>query len=204
MIQSSSKRIASSPLSSEFHKKSRLGLTAEEVNHLNQNIRFLHTDSPQYAQWNVEDVTTRALAITLYYVASKLQDTSRASILDQSWLKPELGQECIDRLSAAEKQDLAFIWIEARDNGEWERFSDHRALRPSHSSLHHMSTQLHVALLQVETPTQQSDGPRAYARPSEDQEKGAFIDNHNITFPFVYFALQPPRNLGNTHSGAMP
>ena len=138
MSQSSAKRAASSPLSSEFDKKSRLGLTEEEVTDLNKCIRYWIEDFPHYAQLNAEDVSTRALAQALQQVAWKVLDTSRASTLDKSWLNAERGQERINLLSREVQLDLASIWVEARDKGEWERFANHRASRPSDRSLRHM------------------------------------------------------------------
>ncbi|KAF8226340.1 hypothetical protein L208DRAFT_369279 [Tricholoma matsutake] len=125
MLQSSGKRAASSPLGSEFDKKSRLGLTEEEVNDLNKRIRYWIRHFPQYALLNAEDVQTSALAMAFQQVALKVQDTSRASTLDKSWLDAEQGEERINLLPREVQLDLASIWVEARDKGEWERFANH-------------------------------------------------------------------------------
>jgi hypothetical protein len=176
MSQSSGKRAASSPLSSEFDKKSRLGLTEDEVNDLNESIRYWIQDYPQYALLNAEDVSTRALALAFQQVAIKLLYTSRATLLDKLWLDAKRGEKRINQLAREVQLDLASIWVEARDKGEWERFANHRALRPYDRFLRHMSTQFHVALLQVETPTSKYGGARAYARLRDDQAAGAFLE----------------------------
>jgi hypothetical protein len=180
MLQGSGKRAASSPLGSEFDKKSRLGLTEEEVNDLNKSVRYWMRNSPNYALLNAEDVPTSALALALREVALNMLDTARASTIDKRWLKAGHGEERLNLLSREVQLDLASIWVEARDKGEWERFADHRALRPSDHSLRQMSTQLDVALLQAETPIAESDGARAYARLHDDQVAGLFIQNENL------------------------
>ncbi|KAF8220347.1 hypothetical protein L208DRAFT_763667 [Tricholoma matsutake] len=81
---------------------------------------------------------------------NKLLDTSHASTLDKLWLDAKRGEECINLQSREMQLELASIWVEARDKGEWERFANH-------------------PLLQVETPTVESDGTRAYARLRDDQ-----------------------------------
>jgi hypothetical protein len=53
--------------------------------------------------------------------------------------------------------ELASIWVEFHDKLEWQRFANHRALRPSDHLLRQMSTQLHVALPQAEASTVESD-----------------------------------------------
>ena len=58
----------------------------------------------------------------------------------------------INGLSPEVQLELASIWVEARDEGEWERFMNHCALSPSESG--------YVALLQAEMPTVESDGAR--------------------------------------------
>jgi hypothetical protein len=175
MSQSSAKRPASSPLSSVFDKKPRLGLTEKEVNSLNSSLAFWIGTNPQYAQLNAEGVSKTVLALTLQQVSFKMQGISRTSTLNKLWLEIEHGLERISLLSREVQLDLASMWVEARDKGEWERFADHRALRPSYHSLRHISKQLRVALLQVETT---------------DQEAGAFMDNQNIISTFVL--LCPP------------
>jgi len=177
MSRSSGKRAASSPLSSEFGKKSRLGLTDEEVSDLNNNVRDWIRDFPHYALLNVEDVSTRALALTFQQVAFSVLDTARASTIDKSWLKVGRSEERINLLSREVQLDLASIWVGARDKGEWERFANHRALHPSDRSLCHMSKQFRAALLQVETATVEAGGARAYARLRDDQEAGTFIED---------------------------
>jgi hypothetical protein len=135
MLQSSGKRAASSPLGSEFDKKSRLGLAEEEVNDLDKNLRYWIRNSPHYALFDAENVPTSALAMTLQQVAFNILDTARASTIDKCWLKAGNGEERINLLSRETQLELASIWVEARDKGEWERFANHRALRPSDHSL---------------------------------------------------------------------
>ncbi|KAF8221810.1 hypothetical protein L208DRAFT_1462278, partial [Tricholoma matsutake] len=150
MLQNSGKRAASSPLGSEFDKKSRLGLTEEEVNDLNERVRYWIREFPHYALLNVEGVSTRALALAFQQVAFNVLDISRASTLEKSWLDAKRGEERINLLPREVQLELASIWVEARDKGEWERFANH-------------------PLLQVETPAVESDGTRAYARLRDDQ-----------------------------------
>jgi hypothetical protein len=66
--ESSRKRGATSPLSSEFDKRLRLGLTDEELNDLNENLRHWiqpMKGHPDYAPTNPEDISMRVLAQTL-------------------------------------------------------------------------------------------------------------------------------------------
>jgi hypothetical protein len=67
-------------------------------------------------------------------------------------------------LSGKVQLELGSIWVEAHDKREWERFANHCALRPFDHALRQISTQFHVALLQAETPTVESDRARSYAR----------------------------------------
>jgi hypothetical protein len=203
MSQSTGKRAAGSPLSSEFDKKARLGLTDEEVNDLNQSVCDWIRAFPHDAISSAEDVSTRSLALTFQQVAFSVLDTARASTIDKSWLKVGRGEERINMLPREVQLDLASIWVEARDLGEWERFANHRALGSFNHLLRH-KPQLRAALFQVETPSVEPVGARAYARLRDDQVAGAFIENQNILPAFSYFALQPPRNLGNTRSRATP
>ncbi|KAF8227580.1 hypothetical protein L208DRAFT_1405162 [Tricholoma matsutake] len=136
MLQSSGKHAASSPLGSKFDKK--------------KCICYWIRDFPYYVLLNAEDVSMRALALALQQVASKVLDTSHALTLDKSWLDAEHGKERINLLPCKVQLDLASIWVEACDKGEWERFANH-------------------SLLQVETPTIDSDGTRAYACLRDDQ-----------------------------------
>ena len=184
MLHSSGKRTATSPLSSEFDKKFRIGLTDEEVDDLNKNVCYWIRNSPHYALLNVEDVPTSALALSFQQVAINMLGTGRASTIDKSWLKAGYGEERLNLLAREVRLDLASIWVEARDRGEWERFANHRALHPSYSSLHHKSTQLRAALLQVETPTVESGGVRAYARLRDEQEAGTFIGTQILHLRF--------------------
>jgi hypothetical protein len=135
---------------------------------------------------------TRALALALQQVAFKVLDTSRASTLDKSWLDAKRGEERINLLSREVQLDLASIWVEARDEGEWERFANHRALHSSDHSLCHMSKQLRAALLQVETATVEAGRARAYARLRDDQEAGTFMrtkTSHLLSFT-LYFSYR--------------
>lgn len=177
MSKDSGKRAASSPLSPKFDKKTRLGLTDEEVNDLNNNVRDWIQDSPHYALLNAEEVSTRTLALTFQQVAINVLNTARASTVDKSWLKVGDGIERVKLLSREVQLDLASVWVEARDKGSWERFANHRALRPYDPSLRHVSTQLHAALLQVEIATPEHSGARAYSRDRDDQMEGALLDD---------------------------
>jgi hypothetical protein len=123
-------------------------------------------------------------------IALKVVDTSHASTLDKLWLDTEHGEERINLLPREVRLELASIWVEACDKGEWEHFANHPASCPSDHSLHQMSTQFQVALLQAETPTVESDEARAYARLRDDQVAGLFIQNVNFTSALVFFDLQ--------------
>jgi hypothetical protein len=69
----SGKRAASSPLGSEFDKKSRLGLTEEEVNDLNKSVRYWMRNSPHYALLNAEDVpTNHLLTVALHLLLNQM------------------------------------------------------------------------------------------------------------------------------------
>jgi hypothetical protein len=85
----------------------------------------------------------------LQQVASNMLDTAHASTIDKCWLKAGHGEECLNLLSCEVQLELASIWVEACNKGEWEHFVNHRALCPSDHSLHQMSMQLDVALLQA-------------------------------------------------------
>jgi hypothetical protein len=134
MSESSRKRAATSSLGSEFDKKSRLGLTDEELNDLNENLRDwmqLLKGNPDYAPTDPGDISTRVLAQTFREVVVYLLDTSRASTMDESWKKVKYGEERINLLSSEEKLELASIWVEARGKGDWERFAGQCASIPS-------------------------------------------------------------------------
>ena len=134
MSESSRKRAAISSLGSEFDKKSRLGLTDEELNDLNENLRDwmqLLKGNPDYAPTDPGDISTRVLAQTFREVVVYLLDTSRASTMDESWKKVKYGEERINLLSSEEKLELASIWVEARGKGDWERFAGQCASIPS-------------------------------------------------------------------------
>ena len=138
---------------------------------------------------NAEDVSTRALAQTCEKVAVKLLDTASASTLDKSWLNAERGEERVNLLSREVQLDLTSIWVESCDKGEWERFANHRALRPSNRLLGHKSMPLRAALLQLQTPNVESVGARAYARLRDDRAAGALIENQSIS---SHFFTVPP------------
>jgi hypothetical protein len=132
--ESSRKRTATSPLGSEFDKKSRLGLTDEELNHLNENLRDWVLDHSAVS--NPEDISTRVLAQTLQHIALNLLATSCASTIDQSWKKVNYREERINLLSREDRVRLASIWVEARGKGDWKRFASQCASIPSHLFLH--------------------------------------------------------------------
>ena len=121
--ESSRKRVATSPLSSEFDKRSRLGLTDEELQDLNEQLRGWIQLLTDYAQTNPEDISTRVLAQTFREIIVILLDTSRASTVDKSWKKVDYGEGRINLLAREDQLQLASIWIEARDKGDWERFA---------------------------------------------------------------------------------
>jgi hypothetical protein len=120
-MESSRKRVATSPLSSEFDKRSRLGLTDEELQDLNEHL--CDWIQPDYAPTNPEDISTRVLAQTFQQIILNLLDTSRASTIDKSWKKVNYGEGRINLLAREDQLQLASIWIEARDKGDWERFA---------------------------------------------------------------------------------
>lgn len=128
--ESSRKRVATSPLSSEFDKRSRLGLTDEELQDLNENLRLWIQPlkgHPDYAPMNPEEISTRVLAQTFQLIALNVLSTSRASTIDKSWKKINYGEGRINLLAREDQLQLASIWIEARDKGDWERFASQRA-----------------------------------------------------------------------------
>jgi hypothetical protein len=128
----SRKRAATSPLSPEFEKKSRLGLTDEELNELNENLRDWVSLLDHSALSNPEDVPTRVLAQTFQQIAWNLLDTSRASNIDKSWKKVNYGEDRMNLLSRENQLQLASLWVEAREKGDWERFASHCASSSSH------------------------------------------------------------------------
>ena len=135
MSESSRKRAATSPLGSEFDKKSRLRLTDEELNDLNEHLCdwIQHQKGhPDYAPTDPGDISTRVLAQTFREVVVYLLllDTSRASTIDKSWKKVNYGEERINLLSREEQLQLASIWVEARGKGDWERFASQCASIP--------------------------------------------------------------------------
>ena len=123
--ESSRKRVATSPLSSEFDKRSRLGLTDEELQDLNEQLRdwIQHQKGHDYAPTNLEDISTRVLAQTFREIIVILLDTSRASTINKSWKKVNYGEGRINLLAREDQLQLASIWIEARDKGDWETFA---------------------------------------------------------------------------------
>jgi hypothetical protein len=137
MLQSTGKCAASSPLSSEFNKKAQLGLADQEVDDLNKHVCYWIQEIPHYALLKAEDISMRTLALAFQQVAFSVLDTASASTIDKSWLKAEHGEECINLLSCEIQLDLASIWVEARDKGQWERFANHHTLCPFNHSLRH-------------------------------------------------------------------
>ena len=137
MSESSRKRAATSSLGSEFDKKSKLGLTDEELNDLNEHLRDwiqLLKGHPDYALRDPGDISTRVLARTFREVVVYLLDTSRASTIDKSWKKVKYGEERINLLPREEQLQLASIssiWVEAHGKGDWERFASQCASIPS-------------------------------------------------------------------------
>lgn len=124
--ENSRKRVATSPRSSEFDKRSRLGLTDEEIQDLNESLCdwIQHLKGhPDYVPTNPEDISTRVLAQTFQQIIFNLLDTSRASTIDKSWMKVNYGEGRINLLAREDQLQLASIWIEARDKGDWERFA---------------------------------------------------------------------------------
>jgi hypothetical protein len=116
------KRAATSPLSSEFDKKPKLGLTDEECIKLNKTQGYVELPT-----WkNPEDVKITSLALAFREVAI------HAAIVSQSWVDTELCEKSINQLSRSEQLDLASVWINARDTKDWTGFANHRALRPFH------------------------------------------------------------------------
>jgi hypothetical protein len=135
MSESFRKRAATSPLGSEFDKKSRLRLTDEELDDLNEHLRdWIHPlkGHPDYAPTDPGDISTRVLAQTFQQIALNVLDTSRASTIDKSWKKVNYGEERINLLSREDQLQLASIWVEARGKGDWERFASQCASIPSH------------------------------------------------------------------------
>jgi hypothetical protein len=133
MSESSRKRAATSSLGSEFDKKSKLGLTDEELNDLNEHLCdwIQHLKGhPDYALTDPGDISTRVLAQTFREVVVYLLDTSRASTIDKTWKKVNYGEERINLLSREEQLQLASIWVEARGKGDWERFASQCASIP--------------------------------------------------------------------------
>ena len=130
----SRKRAATSPLNPDFEKKSRMGLTDEELNELNENLRDWALDHSALS--NPEDVSTRVFAQTFQQIVINVLDTFSASTIDKSWKKVNYGEEHINLLSREDQFQLATIWVEAREKGDWERFVSHCALIPSHRFPH--------------------------------------------------------------------
>ena len=115
MSESYRKCAATSPLSPEFEKKSRLGLTDEELNDLNESLRDWVSLLDHSALSNPEDISTRVLAQTFQHIALNVLDTSRASTIDKSWKKVNYGEERINLLSREDQLQLASIWVQARE-----------------------------------------------------------------------------------------
>ena len=136
MSEGSRKRAATSPLSSEFDKKSKLGLTTEELNELNEHLRHW-IRHPDYSLSNPEDVSARVLAQTIQQIVLNILDTTHASIMEKSWKKLKYGEERINLLSREKQLQLASIWLEAREKGDWERFASHCASIPFHRFFHY-------------------------------------------------------------------
>jgi len=124
MSEGSRKRAATSSLSSEFDKKSKLGLTDGELNDLNKHLRHW-IRHPDYSLSHPQDVSTRVLAQTFREVVVYVVVTSGASTIDKSWKDVDYGEERINLLSREEQLQLASIWLEAREKGDWERFASH-------------------------------------------------------------------------------
>ena len=117
MPQISGKRAAPSPLSSEFDKKPRLGLTDEQRKKLKQNLDFV-SDLPVSSP---EDVKTNYLMLALREVAT------HTSIIEKFWEDANIAKEHIDRLSSKDRLELASIWIGASKSGDWSGFADYVA-----------------------------------------------------------------------------
>jgi hypothetical protein len=131
MAESSRKRAASSPLSSESDKKPRLGLTDDEISGLNNYVRkwiaMAAVVFADYDKWSAADVNSGVLAATLHQIACALTTYSSASSLDKGWLDVRVANKRIDELPHDQREDIKFAWVEARNKG-WENLVGHGAL----------------------------------------------------------------------------
>lgn len=125
MSQISGKRPATSPLSSEFDKRPKLGLSDQELKDLNEELGYVTTYIPGSSPEGVE---------TIHLLRALREVANHASNIDKSWADKNVCKEFFDHLSDEERLDVASIWIEARDNKDWSKFANHCALLPSHRS----------------------------------------------------------------------
>jgi hypothetical protein len=116
MSEGSRKRAATSPLNSEFDKKSRLGLTDEQLDDLNETLRYWVLDHS--ALPNSQDVSARVLAQTFQQIIWNLLAKNRVLTIGTSWTNVKHGEEHINLLSREEQLKLASIWLEAREKGD--------------------------------------------------------------------------------------
>jgi len=121
MSEGSHKR-STSPLSSEFSKKLRSGLADEVIDELNDHLRIWIGQLMQDPDTRPEDVTTLVLAMTCRQVVISLLNKTHLSI-DKPWRDLDDCEARIDGLSPEDRLQLAFTWVEARINGEWEKFA---------------------------------------------------------------------------------
>ena len=56
---------------------------------------------------------------------------AKGRALANSWTKVKHGEEHINMPSCEDRRQLASVWVEASEKGDWERFASQCALIPS-------------------------------------------------------------------------
>jgi hypothetical protein len=124
MSNISGKRVATSPLNSEFYKRPKLGLSDEEIRRLNKELKqgleeVIPISTP-------EAVESKRLVQAFREVAIK------ASSIDKSYTDSDVCMGFVERLPPNTTQEFATLWIEAHNKGDWSEFANYCALLPSH------------------------------------------------------------------------
>lgn len=120
--QISGKRAATSPLSSDFDKRPKLGLSDEELEELNTGLAYL-----AYLPVSIlEHVTPQYLVLTFHETAT------HSSTIDKSWMDRNVCIKFVDRLQSEERLNFASMWIEGRREKDWSKYANYCAFPPSH------------------------------------------------------------------------
>ena len=121
----SSKRAATSPLTSEFNKRPKLGISGEELARLNLDLKQELEDLISSPIPSREGVKSKHLLKAFREVAIK------ASNVDKRFTDRGVCMYFIERLPPDTAKEFTTLWFEAHNKGDWGDFANYCALLPS-------------------------------------------------------------------------